>query len=58
MSHPVLKFLEVRTALANQHIGALILCMWKTSQLDRGNHAPKPLNLLPLLSNGIQQVLL
>jgi hypothetical protein len=58
MSHPMLKFSEVRTAVANQHIGASILCMWKTSQLERRNYAPKPPNLFPLLSNGIQQVLL
>jgi hypothetical protein len=42
MSDSGLKFSEVRTTVANQHIEEPILFTWKNSQLERKNHGLKP----------------
>jgi hypothetical protein len=52
MSDSVLKFLEVGTAVANEHRGTPILFTWKTSKLERKkSQAKSHPNMLPLLSN-------
>jgi hypothetical protein len=40
--YPRERGLTIAAAVVNQHTGIPILFTWKTSQLERKNHGPKP----------------
>jgi hypothetical protein len=41
--------LTTAAAVVNQHTGTSILFTWKTSQLERKNHGPKPPKFSPTI---------